>query len=72
MDTEKIIETAAQNAGMPLPLDDKTREFSEGLLSSLGSTLDWVYGRKPPPTGDSDFWSWLDEIQAEAEALPDE
>jgi hypothetical protein len=71
MNTNLIIESAAKRAGNPLPLDGYDHEFGEGLLQSLGDSMDWVYGRKPIPSGEN-FFERHSKLVDEAEALRSE
>lgn len=67
MNTNLIIENAAKRAGLPLPLDDETREFSEGFLRSLKCGLDIAHGRRNP--SGRDFFANQQALIDEAEAL---
>jgi hypothetical protein len=73
MNTAAIINAAAKRAGLPLPLDDDTREFSEGFLYSLKSPLDSAHGRGPEPwVKGEDIRSKIARWKLEAEEPYDE
>ena len=65
---ENIIRKAALAEGISYPLDEETREFSDGLLHSLNEAVKLANGEKNDLIK-TDIKQWLKDLQKEADAL---
>jgi ABC-type nitrate/sulfonate/bicarbonate transport system substrate-binding protein len=68
MNKHTIIQKAAKKSGMPLPLDKKTQELSEGLLNSLEDGIKWA-NDKPNNLIKTDVKKWLEDLQRKADKI---
>jgi len=68
MPYQEIIKTAAEKSGMPLPLDKKTQELSEGILRSLDDAVKLANGEQNNLIK-TDFKKWLEDLQRKADEI---